>query len=219
LGRGCCRKLPCIVLESGVPRGRFASTVADRRDGGPFPRNSASRFWLTGISRFLPAIAAPLRHLAEHQIGLMLTRRLDECLRRLRYPLLLSGPMDFGAGGTRTCGCGWKLMCSYLWPDGSRRSTRPSICSSDCRVATLLASSGLIHDVYNFAGRQSVTFRMSELFLAAGALLVVWRCVACYGKLRRRDTTSAPRRARTSWRGRFLAWRSLRRSLGSDRVG
>jgi hypothetical protein len=41
-----------------------------------------------------------------------------------------------------------------------------------------LLASGLIHDAYAFAGRQRVTFRMSELFLAAAALLVLWRCAA-----------------------------------------
>jgi hypothetical protein len=129
----------------------------------------------SGVARFLTSYAAH-SGLASIQIGLM--RHAGWTVpERYRYPLLSISPMDF-----------WRRWNTYrrTWleayvflPLARRlaRSTHRRSAQVIAAVATLLAS-GLTHDLYTFAGRQSVTLRMSELFLAAGALLVVWRCAA-----------------------------------------
>jgi hypothetical protein len=128
-----------------------------------------------GVARFLVAYAAH-SGLASCQIGL--TRHAGWTVpERYDHPLRAASPTDF-----------WRRWNTYrrTWLEAyvflplARRLARPTRRRSAqviAAVATLLAS-GLIHDAYAFAGRQRVTFRMSELFLAAAALLVLWRCAA-----------------------------------------
>jgi hypothetical protein len=142
---------------------------------GEFRANFGIALVASGVARFLVAYAAH-SGLASIQIGLM--RHAGWTIpERYRYPLLSVSPTDFWRRWN-TYRRAWLEAYVFL-PMARRfaRRTRSPHAQVVAAVATLLAS-GLIHDVYTFAGRQNVTFRMSELFLAAGALLAVWRLAA-----------------------------------------
>ena len=144
-----------------------------------------------GAAHFLVVYAAH-SGLASIQIGLM--RHAGWTVpERYNHPLRSASPADF-----------WRRWNTYrrVWLEAyvflpfARRLGRPTQWRPVlvvAAVATLLAS-GLMHDAYAFAGRQRISFRMSELFLAAGALLVLWRCAAFIGAVirPRRGVLRAP---------------------------
>jgi len=139
------------------------------------PTAAALTWFAYGVGRFFAGYAAH-SGLASIHIGLM--RQAGWTVpERYQYPFLATSPMDF-----------WRRWNTYIraWLEAyvflplARRAARATPRRSAQVIAafvTLLVS-GLIHDALVFAGRQTVTYHMSELFLAAGALLVVWRLAA-----------------------------------------
>jgi hypothetical protein len=143
---------------------------------------AAVAVWLAyGVVRFLSLYAAH-SGLASIHIGLMnqLGWRVPE---RYCYPLAATSPMDF-----------WRRWNTYvrLWLEayvflpiarGVARKNRGRAGQAAAAMTTLLVS-GLIHDAYVFAGRQTFAgFQMTQIFLGASLLLVVWRLAAAVGRM------------------------------------
>ena len=138
-----------------------------------------------GIVRFFSIYAAH-SGLASLNIGLMrhLGWRVPE---RYCYPLVAVSPVDF-----------WRRWNTYVrtWLEAyvffplarhvvRRRKGRAG--QAAAAIVTLVAS-GLLHDSYVFAGRQTdAGFRMTRLFLAAAMLLVVWHLLAILARPLRRQ--------------------------------
>ena len=127
---------------------------------------------LSGAVSFLAFYAAN-SGLASIQIGLM--RQVGWIVpERYVYPLLSTSPMDF-----------WRRWNTYIraWLEGYvflplarkiARRTKGPFGQVAAAMATLVAC-GLIHDAYNYAGRQGLPDVATEFFLAAGLVLAVWR--------------------------------------------
>ncbi len=118
--------------------------------------------------------------LASIQIGFtrFLGWRVPE---RYNYPLAATSPMDFWRR--------WNIYVrvwleAYVFLPLARRCARANLSRkvypAAAAVATLIAS-GLLHDAYVFAGRQVLVTTFLELFLVAGALLIVWRYMGRLG--------------------------------------
>lgn len=139
---------------------------------------------LYGIVR-LVSIYAAHSGLASIQIGLM--RQLGwQVPERYCYPLAATSPVDF-----------WRRWNTYVrtWlevyvflPIARKAARRSTGWWGQAAAAMMtLFISGLIHDAYVFAGRQTTgAFRTTQLFLAASALLALWRLTANLGRALRR---------------------------------
>jgi hypothetical protein len=131
-----------------------------------------------GLVQFL-ALYSAHSGLASLQIGVM--RHLGWMVpERYRYPILATSPMDL-----------WRRWNTYVrtWLEAyvflplARRVARSTVGrwgQAAAAIATLFAS-GLLHDSYVFAGRQSLTGSKTAFFLAAGVLLGLWRLVSSAG--------------------------------------
>jgi hypothetical protein len=122
--------------------------------------------------------------LASLQIGLM--RQAGWIVpERYRFPLLATSPFDF-----------WRRWNTYVrvWLEAyvflplSRHMAGvvPQYLGLPVAVLATLGASGLLHDAFQFAGRQSLSETRTAMFLAAGILLVLWRLAASIGALVRR---------------------------------
>jgi MBOAT, membrane-bound O-acyltransferase family len=153
-------------------------SVADYlHTAGESPTRVAIVAWSAyGIVRFLSVYAAH-SGLASIHIGLMhqLGWRVPE---RYDHPLAAASPTDF-----------WRRWNTYVrtWLEAYvflpiarsvARRTRRRAGQAAAAMATLVVS-GLIHDAYVFAGRQTTAgLRMTRLFLGACAVLMVWYLAA-----------------------------------------
>jgi hypothetical protein len=122
--------------------------------------------------------------LASLQIGVM--RQVGWIVpERYRFPLLATSPVDF-----------WRRWNTYVrvWLEAyvflplSRQmaGVAPRYLGPPVAMLATLAASGLLHDAFQFAGRQSLAEMKTTMFLAAGILLVLWRLAASIGATMRR---------------------------------
>lgn len=141
--------------------------------GGPAP----VRLLVYGVVTFLTIYAAH-SGLASIQIGLM--RQVGWSVpERYRYPLRSTSPVDF-----------WRRWNTYvrMWLEAyvflpiARQVSRQTKRSSGqvAAAAVTLVASGALHGAVTFSGRQNLADLKgeSEFFLAAGALLIVWRATS-----------------------------------------
>jgi hypothetical protein len=145
--------------------------------GGPslhaLPAATTLALLLFGCLRFF-AFYLMNAGLASVHIGLM--HQMGWAVpERYRFPLAARNPMDF-----------WRRWNTYVrvWLEAYvflptarhvARTIRPAVGPATA-VAVTLAASGLLHDGFIFAGRQTFAgFEKTRVFLAAGALLGVWR--------------------------------------------
>jgi hypothetical protein len=146
---------------------------------------AALALWPTyGIIRFL-SLYASHSGLASVHIGLMrqLAWRVPE---RYDYPLLSTGPMDFWRRWNTYVRTWLEVYVFFPIARSMARRTQRRAGQVVAAMATLVLS-GLIHDAYSFAALQSTDgLRMTKLFVAACALLVIWGLAAGIGKTLRR---------------------------------
>jgi MBOAT, membrane-bound O-acyltransferase family len=150
----------------------LAFAVRDSTAIRGLPAGTPLAFLLYGIARFLTFYFA-CAGLADIHIGLM--RQTGWIIpERYRFPLAAKSPMDF-----------WRRWNTYvrMWLEAyvflptARHLVRRSSGMGPAGAAMItLIISGLLHDAYVFAGRQTFGgLKGTQIFVGACALLGVWR--------------------------------------------